>query len=183
MRILRRWGLSGLAATATLWSCAPAPTPHTAPAPDGYRVQQLVPRPNAHFLQRFFGITRYDIDASLEYRMKEYRGPSRPWLTRDAKLDAAARVHSVAMAIAQTGFLVSPDGKTLEDRMKAEGVTYGWWAGYAWGAQVIDDFYTVNVLIMRNFDRSYVTNDRVKRYGIGVYKRGNKVYTTLLFTD
>ncbi|MNS52441.1 hypothetical protein D3C72_851560 [compost metagenome] len=176
-----RVSVAALALMLTALGCAQAPvqdTPHV-----GYRVQQLAPRPNAYFLQRFFGITHFDIDASLESRLKDHRGPSRARLTRDERLDAAALVHSAAMAITQTGFQVSPDGKTLEDRIKAQGVTYGWWAGYARDAQVIGGVYPVNTLILRHVDWRVVTNDRVKRYGIGVYKRGNKVYTTLLFTD
>jgi hypothetical protein len=160
-----------------------SPSGPAMPGAAGYHVQVEFPRLPSTIFTRYIGIQSYDIDWSLEDRLKEWRGTTRPWLTRDPKLDAAARAHSWMMAVEQKGFTVSPDGKTLQDRMKDQGVTYTWWAGYAWGAQPIDDYYTVNVAILKNFDRSWVTNDQVRRYGIGVYRRFGKVYTTLLFTD
>lgn len=94
-----------------------------------------------------------------------------------------ARAHAWVAAVNGQAYLTTPDGKTLLDRLKAEGQNPSFWAGYAWGPVTASDPYRNAIDAMAHLEDRLLYSPDFHRVGVGVYRRGNQLFTAVVLTD
>jgi hypothetical protein len=89
------------------------------------------------------------------------------------------------MAIRGQAFLTSPDGKTLLDRLLDQGMARpNFWMGYAWGPITNSEpAYRPAYDAIEHLERRFIFSPDFHRLGVSVFRRGDQLYTAVVFTD
>jgi uncharacterized protein YkwD len=105
------------------------------------------------------------------------------------KVLQAAREHSWQMALHRRGFLTSPDGKGIGDRLNAANAVTNRWYGYAWGPLTIGVPHTMAIYATAKLDRQVLLDPNYKTLAVAVYRDNassvlnQRYYTTLIFAN
>ena len=196
--MLKSKSFLGLALIASLAACNQSPFGGSAqeqqgsPGASSYALQQFRPLPH-NFPRELLLPLRLEAGSEqsiLKYLNNERKKVGAPPLTLDTgSLQQAAREHSWQMGIQRRGFLVGPDGKSIEDRLKEANATYGVHYGYAWGPERVGDPFTMPIYVTAHLDRQALQDARYRRVGVAVYRRvtgdvlSERLYTTLILAD